>query len=163
MTASGCGAMVKEYGEVLKHDPRYADKSARISALTKDIGEVLVAEDCSSLHPAVEKKVAFQSPCTLQHGQKLGGVVEGLLTRLGFTLTPVADAHLCCGSAGTYSLLQPELAQRLMANKVEALEAGDPGVIATGNIGCLVHLQSATETPLRHWIELLAALPAISP
>jgi len=158
MTASGCGAMVRDYGHLLRNDPDYASKAARISALTRDIAEVVADGDPSALAPAdnVPRRIAFQSPCTLQHGQQLGGVVESLLSRLGFELTPVADPHLCCGSAGTYSILQRELSERLRANKLAALQAGSPALIATANIGCLHHLQSATDLPVRHWIELLA-------
>lgn len=160
MTASGCGLMVKEYGKMLKHDALYSEKAARISASTKDIAEILAAEDLTSLKPDITGTVAFQSPCTLQHGQKLNGIVETLLRRLGFKLTAVADAHLCCGSAGTYSLLQPELSGQLLKNKLKALECGRPEVIATANIGCLTHLQSMTDLPVRHWIEMLdEALP----
>jgi glycolate oxidase iron-sulfur subunit len=155
ITASGCGAMVKEYGHVLKHDLIYAEKAARVSALAKDIGEVLAGEDLEKLQPAAPRRIAFQSPCTLQHGQRLSGLVEGLLTNLGFELTPVAEPHLCCGSAGTYSILQPELSRKLLDNKVEALEAGGPELIATANIGCLAHLQSKAKVPVRHWVELL--------
>lgn len=155
MTASGCGLMVKEYGEALKHDPEYAGKAARVSALTLDLVEVLAREDLSRLQPDTACPVAFQSPCTLQHGQKLGGAVEALLRGLGFRLTAVAAPHLCCGSAGTYSLLQPDLSGRLLQHKIAALEAGEPILIATANIGCLSHLQTATEIPVRHWIELL--------
>jgi glycolate oxidase iron-sulfur subunit len=155
ITASGCGTMVKEYGQALKHDPVYAEKAARVSALAKDIGEILAAEDLEKLRPATPRRIAFQSPCTLQHGQKLNGLVEGLLAKLGFELTPVAEPHLCCGSAGTYSILQPELSQKLLDNKVAALEAGGPELIATANIGCLAHLQAKSKVPVRHWVELL--------
>jgi glycolate oxidase iron-sulfur subunit len=155
MTASGCGAMVKEYGQVLKHDPTYAAKAERISALTKDIGEVLAGEDLQKIRPKTARRIAFQSPCTLQHGQKLGGLVESLLEGLGFELTPVANPHLCCGSAGTYSILQPELSEKLLANKLEALAAGGPELIATANIGCQTHLQTKATVPVRHWVELL--------
>ncbi|MBW8054768.1 MAG: glycolate oxidase subunit GlcF [Nitrospira sp.] len=154
MTASGCGVMVKEYGQLLSHDPRYAAKATRIAELTRDIAEILADTELSVLQ-ARPRKIAFQSPCTLQHGQKLGGVVERLLRGLGFELTPVPDAHLCCGSAGTYSILQGPLSQRLLANKLEALESGRPELIATANIGCLVHLQSRTRPRVVHWIELL--------
>lgn len=158
MTASGCGAMVRDYGYLLRNDPAYAPRAARISSMTRDIVEVVANEDVSTLGPAdnVPRRIAFQSPCTLQHGQQLGGVVEGLLSRLGFELTPVADSHLCCGSAGTYSILQRDLSERLRTNKLSALQAGSPALIATANIGCLHHLQSATDLPVRHWIELLA-------
>jgi glycolate oxidase iron-sulfur subunit len=154
MTASGCGVMVKEYEQLLSHDPRYAAKATRIADMTRDIAEVLADTELSVLQ-ARPRKIAFQSPCTLQHGQKLGGIVEGLLQGLGFELTPVPDPHLCCGSAGTYSILQKPLSQRLLANKLEALESGQPELIATANIGCLVHLQSRAWPRVVHWIELL--------
>ena len=156
MTASGCGVVVKEYGALLRDDPAYADKAARISALTKDVGEVLANENLEALKPLSRaSKIAFHSPCTLQHGQSLGGVVESLLRRCGHELTPVVDAHLCCGSAGTYSILQPELSRQLRDNKLTALQAGAPHLIATANVGCQLHLQAGTAVPVRHWIELL--------
>ncbi|HYE37859.1 glycolate oxidase subunit GlcF [Methylocaldum sp.] len=154
-TASGCGVMVKEYGDVLKHDPAYAAKANRISALAKDIGEILAEEDLSRLQKPIARRIAFHSPCTLQNGQKLNGLVERLLSSLGFELTPVAQPHLCCGSAGTYSLLQSELSQKLLVNKIQALEKGGPECIATANIGCWAHLQSKADVPVRHWVELL--------
>ncbi len=158
MTASGCGVFVQEYGELLRDDPDYAEKAAHIAKITKDVSEVLSNEDISrlALKDVQQPKIAFHSPCTLQHGQKLNGVTEKLLTQLGFTLTDVPDAHLCCGSAGSYSLLQQELSQRLLKQKLEALQSGAPAVIATANIGCLMHLQSQADVPVRHWIELLA-------
>ncbi len=159
MTASGCGVMVKEYGHLLAGDPRYADKARRISALTKDATEVLSAERdplASRLPPfASHQRVAFHSPCTLQHGQQIRGLAESLLTAAGFRLTAVPDAHLCCGSAGTYSILQPVLSRQLLSNKVQALESDRPEVIATANIGCLAHIQGGTGLPVRHWLELL--------
>jgi glycolate oxidase iron-sulfur subunit len=154
MTASGCGVHVKEYGQLLRDDEAYAGKAARVSALTRDIGEILANENVAGLRRAVPRTVAFHSPCTLQHGQKLNGVVEKLLRDAGFTLTAVPDAHLCCGSAGTYSILQPALARELRDNKLRALESGSPQCIATANIGCLAHLQGASRVPVRHWIEL---------
>lgn len=156
-TASGCGVHLRDYGRLLCHDPVYAERAARIAALTRDLGEVLCGADLSALKPGVDTdlKVAFHSPCTLQHGQRLSGVVEGVLRTLGFTLTPVPEAHLCCGSAGTYSILQRPLAQRLLARKLAALESGRPDVIATANIGCLLHLQGRAHVPVQHWIELL--------
>jgi len=157
MTASGCGLMVKEYAEALRHDPAYAEKAARISAKTLDLAEVLAREDLRVLKPDITRRVAFQSPCTLQHGQKLAGAVDGLLAQLGFTLTPVADPHLCCGSAGTYALLQPDLSRRLLRGKLEALQAGRPDCVATANIGCLAHLQAGSAVPVVHWVELLDA------
>ncbi|MBI2779619.1 MAG: glycolate oxidase subunit GlcF [Gammaproteobacteria bacterium] len=158
MTASGCGALVKEYGHILRDDPAYAEKATRVSALTRDISEVLLAEkDGLAKHFSNAKgpKLAFHSPCTLQHGQKLPGVVENILQTCGYELTPVPDAHLCCGSAGTYSILQKELSQQLLQNKLAALQSGAPAVIATANIGCLTHLQSRSDVPVRHWVELL--------
>jgi glycolate oxidase iron-sulfur subunit len=161
ITASGCGVMVKDYGELLQHDSVYADKARRVSAATVDLVEVLAAEDLSRLTLKHTDKIAVQSPCTLQHGQKLTGAIEQLLQRLGFTLSSVADAHLCCGSAGTYSLLQPELSAQLGQNKLTALEQHHPDIIATANIGCLTHIQSKTQTPVRHWIEIVAAALAV--
>ena len=155
MTASGCGLMVKEYGVALQHDPAYAQRAARISDMTLDLVELLSREDLSAFRLAVPRRVAFQSPCTLQHGQRLGGAVENLLSRLGFTLTPVSNPHLCCGSAGTYSILQPDLSRRLLKDKLEALASGQPEAILTANIGCLTHLQSASPLPVLHWIEIL--------
>jgi glycolate oxidase iron-sulfur subunit len=158
MTASGCGAMVKEYGYLLSHDAAYADKAARISSLTRDLSEVLAAEKDNLLNILVSAergKVAFHSPCTLQHGQKITGVIEMLLSKAGYELTTVSDKHLCCGSAGTYSILQKELSQRLLRNKLDALQSGVPAQIVTANIGCQTHLQSGTALPVRHWVELL--------
>ena len=156
ITASGCGAMVKDYGQVLKDDPAYADKAARISALAKDICEVIAREDLAPLKiKGAGKPIAFQSPCTLQHGQKLAGVVESILQRLGFNLTPVADSHLCCGSAGTYSILQPVISRQLLDEKLSALEEGKPELIVTANIGCQLHLETRAGLPVKHWIELV--------
>ena len=154
-TASGCGAFVKDYGHLLSDDPTYSSKAQRISALTKDLVEVLRDEPLENLGVASDLRLAFHCPCTLQHAQKLGGAVESVLSRLGFNLTAVPDAHLCCGSAGTYSITQPELSQRLRDNKMNALESGRPEVIATANIGCQTHLAGAGRTPVRHWIELI--------
>lgn len=156
ITASGCGATVREYGHLLADDAAYAEKARRVSELTRDVGEYLASmDDLAPLRSSRPTRIAFHSPCTLQHGQKLDGVVERLLTGLGFELTPVADAHLCCGSAGTYSILQKDLSLKLRTSKLAALEAGDPSVIATANIGCLMHLGAGTARPVRHWIEVL--------
>ncbi|MBI1394832.1 MAG: glycolate oxidase subunit GlcF [Betaproteobacteria bacterium] len=160
MTASGCGSTVKEYGHYLAADAAYAPRARRVSDATLDLVEILQAE-AGALVPMLEeaaagtarRRLAFHSPCSLQHGQQVRGQAERLLTSAGFDLVPVADGHLCCGSAGTYSLLQPELSQRLLANKVEALTQGGPEGIATANIGCLTHIQSGTSTRVRHWIE----------
>ncbi|WP_455915007.1 glycolate oxidase subunit GlcF [Pseudomonas syringae] len=159
-TASGCGAFVKDYGHLLRNDPAYAQKAAAISERTLDLVEVLRAEPLEQLGGCTRQTLAFHCPCTLQHAQKLGGAVESVLTRLGFNLTPVPDGHLCCGSAGTYSVTQPVLAKQLRDNKMNALESGNPDVIATANIGCQTHLASANRTPVKHWIELIEdALP----
>ncbi|HEY3598337.1 MAG TPA: glycolate oxidase subunit GlcF [Paraburkholderia sp.] len=154
-TASGCGAFVKEYGHLLRGDSAYAVKARRISELTRDLVEVLSAEQLDSLQMKADQRLAFHCPCTLQHAQKLGGAVEGVLQRLGFELTAVPDAHLCCGSAGTYSFTQPVLAKQLRDNKLDALESGKPDLIVTANIGCQTHLASAGRTPVRHWIEIV--------
>ncbi len=165
ITASGCGTMVKEYGHLLARDTRYAAKAAKISELSRDISEVIFAERekldealSSSLGPrtsGLAPRVAFHSPCSLQHGLQIRGMVEALLVAAGFELTVVPDSHLCCGSAGTYSILQAELSQRLLKNKVEALESGKPALLATANIGCLTHIQSGTSLQVRHWINIL--------
>jgi glycolate oxidase iron-sulfur subunit len=159
VTASGCGVLVKEYGDLLRDDPVYAERARRVAALARDPVEIVAAE-WKRIAPRVAmdrgaQRVAFHAPCTLQHGLKLAGRVEEILEALGLELTPVADAHLCCGSAGTYSILQPVLSGQLRTNKLSALEAGRPEVIATANIGCLAHLGAGTQRPVRHWIELL--------
>ncbi len=162
MTASGCATMVAEYGHLLACDPQYAEKATRVSAMMKDVSEVVAAEKDAlksllSASPALPSfpKVAFHPPCSLQHGLKMKGKVETLLLELGFELTPVADSHLCCGSAGTYSILQPALSQQLLQNKIAALSAGAPAAILTANIGCQSHLQTATGLAVMHWIEAL--------
>ncbi len=163
ITASGCGAMVKEYAHLLRNDARYQKKAAKVSALMRDVAEVVTQEHGKLGEFAriggggtqQKRRLAFHPPCSLQHGLKLRNLVEPLLTAAGFELTYVANAHLCCGSAGTYSILQPELSQRLLRNKIEALEAGQAEAIVTANIGCQTHLQSATQRPVRHWVEVL--------
>ena len=142
------------------HDAIYSARAERISKATRDLTEVLAAES-ENLVAMLEKtvagkprrKLAFHSPCSLQHGQQIRGKAEALLTAAGYDLTPVPDGHLCCGSAGTYSLLQPELSQQLLANKVQALESGGPEGVATANIGCLTHIQSGMKRPVKHWVE----------
>ena len=155
--ASACTAMVKEYGELLAGDPAYAHKAARVSELTRDLSEVIAGEDLSVLEAdtVVSRRVAFHSPCTLQHAQGILGTVESILDARGHRLTQVQDSHLCCGSAGTYSILQRSLSKRLRENKVVALTAGKPDLIATANIGCLLELRAASDVPVVHWIELL--------
>ena len=167
MNASGCGVTVKEYGHLLQDDPAYAAKAARISALTHDVSEWLpeLSEKLADQVKTSASRIAFHPPCTLQHGQKLRGGVERYMTALGFNVKVTGcEAHLCCGSAGTYSVLNPELAYQLRDRKLGHLDttfgAAKPDLIASANIGCITHLQSGTATPVRHWIELLdAALP----
>lgn len=167
MTASGCGVMVKEYGWHLRADPAYAEKAGRVSAATRDLAEILLAERETLLPRLAPRtplpRIAYHPPCTLQHGQKLGGSVESLLVACGFELTPVADKHLCCGSAGTYSILHPGIAGELKTRKLANLYAGQPEIIATANIGCLTHLQSGSRVPVKHWVECLEERLAMHP
>ncbi|PHS71132.1 MAG: glycolate oxidase iron-sulfur subunit [Methylophaga sp.] len=156
ITASGCGTVLKDYGQLLADDPDYSQKASIIATLSQDISEILSTEDMSRLHTPNEKPtLAFQSPCSLQHSQQLSGVVEKILTDFGYRLTTVKDAHLCCGSAGTYSLLQSNISNQLKVNKLKTLEEEQPELIATANIGCLHHLQSGTDIPVQHWIEII--------
>ena len=159
VTASGCGVMVKDYGHFLAQDAAYADKAKKIAELARDPIEVVTSE-WKTIAPMIAldqgaQRIAFHPPCTLQHGMKIRGQVEEILLAMGHSLLPVPNSHLCCGSAGTYSILQPEIAGQLKANKLQALEASRPDVIATANIGCMTHLESGTRVPVRHWIELL--------
>jgi glycolate oxidase iron-sulfur subunit len=154
-SASGCGSMLVEYGELLANDPTYAEKARQVSALTRDIGEILLQEDLGKL--AIDTgigKVAVHTPCTLQHALRLPHLVPQLLQRAGFKLAQTTDDHLCCGSAGTYSILQSSISARLRDNKLAALGSDDPNIIVTANIGCQLQLQSAADTPVMHWIEL---------
>src|SRR5690606_28081857 len=158
---SGCGVMLKDYAHVLADDARYRDKAKRIADSARDLSEILLGERerlRALCRPAAGRRVAFHSPCTLQHGLRVRGAVETLLTDLGFELAPVPDAHLCCGSAGTYSILQPELSRRLRDAKQAALTSGKPAEVLTANIGCLLHLRAGMATPVRHWIEAVDAL-----
>ena len=172
VTASGCGTMVAEYGHLLRNDVAYAEKAARVSELYRDVSQVIEQERATLVEKLNAKvatfpldaevtkpKLAFHSPCSLQHGLKIRGVVENLLRDAGFELTHVPDGHLCCGSAGTYSLLQSELSGQLLINKVRALESGSPDIVATANIGCMAHIESglhaSSRTPILHWIELI--------
>jgi len=171
MNASGCGVTVKEYGHVLRDDPQYADKAARISSLTRDLSELLpemlpalkarLGEGAARRQPAL----VFHPPCTLQHGQKLKGGVETHLAALGFSVRIAAnESHLCCGSAGTYSVLNPEISYQLRDRKLGHLAPAADEVIISANIGCITHLQSGTTTPVQHWVEVLdAALSATQP
>ncbi len=164
MTASGCGTMVRDYAHLLANDPDYAEKAQRITDMTRDISEIISGElpelkkqveEVPAFDHGTKPRIAFHSPCSLQHGQQLRGGAEQALMAAGFELTTVPDSHLCCGSAGTYSILQETLPKRLLKNKVAALESGHPVAIATANIGCLTHIQSGSEIQVRHWIELI--------
>jgi glycolate oxidase iron-sulfur subunit len=168
INASGCGVMVKEYAHLLRDDAAYAAKACRVVELTRDPAEFLPPElptlrklmavaAVSSTDASSVRRIAFHPPCTLQHGLKIRGAAENLLVALGAELTPVADAHLCCGSAGTYSLLQPQLAETLRADKLGHLLKHEPDEVLSANIGCITHLQAATRTPVRHWIEWVDA------
>lgn len=158
VTASGCGVTVREYGDLLGEDSAYREKAARIAAMARDPVEILEAEDLTPLGQpgAGLGPVAFHTPCTLQHGMRLGGRVETVMRKLGFELAPVTDVHLCCGSAGSYSLLQPGLSGQLKHNKLRALTVSTPHQVATANIGCLQHLRDGSPVPVVHWLELVA-------
>jgi glycolate oxidase iron-sulfur subunit len=164
INASGCGAMVREYARLLRDDAAYRDKAERVVAMTRDLGEFLSAQQ-SQLMSRVKlapnstlRRIAFHPPCTLQHTQKIRGVIEGLLAGLGAERVPVADAHLCCGAAGTYSLLQPALSTQLRDRKLENLQRERPSMILSANIGCLAQLEGAAEIPVCHWIEWVDVL-----
>ena len=162
VNASGCAVMVKDYGRLLAQEPEYAEKARRISDLARDPIEILgpMLAEIQQRAPAIaakqaDAKVAYHPPCTQQHGLKIRGAVESFLRSLGVAPQPVADSHLCCGSAGTYSVLQPALAQALKTQKIEALTAGDPEIILSANVGCIGHLQTGTSVRVVHWIEWL--------
>jgi glycolate oxidase iron-sulfur subunit len=158
INASGCALTVKDYGRALAHDPAYADKAARVAALAKDLSELLplLVEPLKRRVDGAGKRLAFHPPCTLQHGQQLRGVVEPALRALGFDVEVAAsESHLCCGSAGTYSVLQPELAYALRDRKLAQLKPLQPEAIVSANIGCIQHLQTGTSTPVKHWVEVL--------
>ena len=160
LTASGCGMHFREYGELLKDDPVYRDRARRLSEMTRDIAEVVAEAWTEAALPEVPptqppRRIVFQSSCSLQHGEKLNGVAESLLKRAGFKLLPVRYSFMCCGAAGSYSLLQRPLAESLRTQKLETLLASRPAAIATANIGCLAHLAAVAPVPVSHWIELL--------
>jgi len=159
MNASGCGVTVKEYGHALGADPAYAERAARIAGLTRDLSELLAEIGPRlkpRLRPSTAHRVALHPPCSLQHGQQLRGTIETTLNGLGFDVRlAAAESHLCCGSAGTYSVVQPKLATALRDRKLAGLNGIEPQTIVSANIGCIQHLQSGTTTPVRHWIEVL--------
>jgi len=163
MTASGCGVAIMEYPQLLASDKNYANKARKISALYKEPAEIIaniIESDPQALNRLHEnshtdQSIAFHPPCTLQHGMQQKNLIEPILLKAGFTLLPFNEAHLCCGSAGTYSITQKDLSQQLLANKLSNIEKVKPEIIATANIGCHLHLQSGTETPVKHWLELL--------
>lgn len=156
ITATGCGVTIKDYGELFENDPDYAQKAETISNLVQDLSEILEVEfKGQGIQPGKAKRVAFHTPCSMQHGLGLNGKVERLLALAGYHLCQVADSHLCCGSAGTYSLLQPKMSSQLRANKQTALVIDSPEVIATANIGCQMHIGNGSNVPVVHWIELL--------
>ena len=155
-SASGCGAMLADYGEMLAHDPTYADKARRVSELSQDIGEALKREELADLDVASDiGKIAIHTPCTLQHALQQPDLIANILLRAGFELAATSAQHLCCGSAGTYSILQGSISERLRVNKLRALTEDTPVLIATANVGCQLHLQGAADIPVVHWIELL--------
>lgn len=154
VSSSGCSHFIKQYRNIMRADRKYAEKAEFVSAQTHDLAEI-TAEFTPDESVSRNSTVAFHSPCTLQHGQKVVGNIEATLQKAGYRLAEVQDSHLCCGSAGSYSLLETGLSTRLLQNKIATLEEKQPDVIATANIGCLMHLQSATKTPVKHWVELL--------
>ncbi|PDT85602.1 glycolate oxidase subunit GlcF [Sinorhizobium sp. BJ1] len=154
ITASGCGTTIKDYGHMLRLDPAYAEKAAKVSALAKDVTEYLAGLDLPE-RGARGLTVAYHSACSMQHGQKITLAPKQLLKRAGFAVREPAEGHLCCGSAGTYNILQPEISAKLKARKVRNIEATKPNVIATGNIGCITQIASGTNIPILHTVELL--------
>jgi glycolate oxidase iron-sulfur subunit len=165
-TASGCGSELKEMGEALKHDEAYRDKAHTIASAARDVAEVLaplmdliVTHIPEHRRPEDEhRRIVYHPPCSLQHGQKIRGVVEAILVRLGYELLPFKESHLCCGSAGSYSLLEKSMSTTLKLRKLGHLLTPHPSLIATANIGCQVHLQSGTQVPVIHWVKLMDAM-----
>lgn len=159
-SASGCSLMLKEYAQLLRHDEMYAEKAARVATLSRDLSEVLIATDLSALARYTDQPIAVHTPCTLQHGQQQPDILLQILKRAGYQLTATPDSHLCCGSAGTYSMLQPVFANQLRDQKLQTLQSGQPARIVTANIGCQLHLGSGADLPVTHWIELFDPLHA---
>jgi len=154
VNASGCSVMVKDYGFIMHSDPSYSKKAQVISSLCKDISEIIHGENLTPYKNNSNIRIAFHAPCTLQHGMKLNGIVENILETAGYQLTTINDKHLCCGSAGTYSILQSKISNQLVKNKINNIESACPELIVTANIGCLHHLQSKTSLKVKHWVEL---------
>jgi len=157
MNASGCGGMVKEYAHHLRHDAAYVAKALRLVDKVRDVAEIVAphSAELKSRLGSLPERTAFHPPCTLQHWQGLRGVSEHLLDELGFNLQPFTESHLCCGSAGTYSVTQPALSKSLRTRKLDAIHAVQPDYIVSSNVGCITHLQSGTQTPVRQWIEIV--------
>ena len=153
-SASGCGVMIKDYPNLFDSSNPYYKKALQVSSKTKDIAEFLVNQDLSSLK-LKELNIAYHEPCTMQHGQKLGGLVESILSEFGYIKKQIKDSHICCGSAGTYSIFETKIANQLRSNKIDNLNASEPKMIVTSNIGCLMHLQKGSSIPVKHWVELL--------
>ncbi|MEM8844522.1 MAG: glycolate oxidase subunit GlcF [Pseudomonadota bacterium] len=154
MTASGCGITIKDYARLLQDDNEYSEKAHQISQMTFDASEYLAKYKFNKTESKTSK-ILFHPPCTLQHGQRLNGIVENILTNAGYEIVDFNDKHICCGSAGSYSILQSDLALQLRNNKIQAIQKSNPDVIATANIGCLLHIQQGTSTKVRHWLELI--------
>ena len=155
MTASGCGVMIRDYQHVLQFDAAFAEKAKRISDAYLDPVEIVNQHAEQTLKGSSKKRIAFHPPCTLQHGQQITGQIEALLKKAGYDLVNFTDSHLCCGSAGTYSITQKKFATQLRNNKLAAIESQQPEIIVTANIGCQTHLQTGTDIPVQHWLELL--------
>ena len=153
-SASGCGVMVKDYPKLFKSSDPYFQKALYVSSKTKDIAEFLATKDLSALHLS-EINVTYHEPCTMQHGQELSGLVESILSQFGYIKKTVKDSHICCGSAGAYSIFESKISNQLRNNKIENLNASQPNMIVTSNIGCLMHLQKGSSIPVKHWVELL--------
>jgi len=153
-SASGCGVMVKDYPALFEKTDPYYEKAEFVSSKTQDISEYLASKDLTGLCLS-ESNISYHEPCTLQHGQKLGGLVESILAQFGYEKKPIKDSHICCGSAGTYSIFESEISNQLKENKLKNLKVSNPEMIVTSNIGCLMHLQKGSSIPVKHWVELL--------
>jgi glycolate oxidase iron-sulfur subunit len=155
ITASGCGTMIKDYGFMLRHDPAYAERAARVAKLAKDITEYLAPLPLVPTDDTAKLVVAYHSACSMQHGQRVNREPRALLSKVGFLVKEISDGHLCCGSAGTYNILQPDIARRLRERKVGTIERLRPDVIAAGNLGCIMQIATGTDLPAVHTVELI--------